>query len=341
MKAQSSKPQHVAVVGATGAVGQEMLKILAEREFSIASLKLIASPGSAGKTVEFCGQKYTLLAPSPEVFEGVQIALFSAGASIAKEWAPIAASKGALVIDNSSAFRQDADVPLVVPEVNADALRHIPRRIVANPNCSTIQLVVALKPLHQAFGLKQVVVSTYQAISGKGARALDEFEQQVRDDLAGNTPTHRILPGVLAFNVLCDWSHGADGWSEEERKMVFETRKIMGLVELSVSPTTVRVPVRNGHSESVWARFESIVSRPSVIDCLRGAPGVVVLEESAAGRHPQPRDASGTDPVYVGRIREDESDKHAIQLFVVSDNVRKGAALNAIQIAELCVSAGL
>lgn len=332
----SEQKLHVAVVGATGAVGQEMLKILSQREFPIASIKLIASPNSVGKSVTFRGQQIPLIAASPEVFEGVQVALFSAGASIAREWGPIAASKGALVIDNSSAFRQDVDVPLVVPEVNESALANIPRKIVANPNCSTIQMVVALKPLHDRFGLEQVVVSTYQAISGKGARALDEFEQQVRDDFAGKSPTNRVLPGVLAFNVLCDWSHDADGWSEEERKMVFETRKIMGMPGLSVSPTTVRVPVRNGHSESVWARFAKPITRQAAIECLSGARGVQVMSESGAAKHPQPRQASGSDAVYVGRIREDANDHHVLQMFVVGDNVRKGAALNAIQIAEHC-----
>jgi aspartate-semialdehyde dehydrogenase len=328
------KPQHVAVVGATGAVGQEMLRVLAQRKFPLASLRLIASPASAGRVVHFDGNDYTLVAASREAFEGVDLALFSAGASISREWGPVAASMGALVVDNSSAFRQDPEIPLVVPEVNAHALSNNPRRIVANPNCSTIQMVVALEPLHKAFGLEQVIVSTYQAISGKGARALDEFDQQTRDVAAGKTPTHSVLPGILAGNLLCDWKHTDDGWSEEERKMVLETRKIMGLPELAVSPTTVRVPVRNGHSESVWARFAKPVSRNAVIEVLRGAPGVTVVSESGPGLHPQPRAASGLDDVFVGRIREDASNSHAIQLFVVSDNVRKGAALNAVQIAE-------
>lgn len=328
------KQLSVAVVGATGAVGQEMLRVLAQRRFPLANLRLIASPASAGKTVRFDGKDYTLIAASREAFEGVDLALFSAGASVSREWGPVAASMGALVVDNSSAFRQDPEIPLVVPEVNAHALVDNPRRIVANPNCSTIQMVVALEPLHKAFGLEQVVVSTYQAISGKGARALDEFDQQARDLAAGNEPSHAVLPGILAGNLLCDWKHGDDGWSEEERKMVFETRKIMGLPKLPVSPTTVRVPVRNSHSESVWARFAKPITRNAAIEVLRGAEGVTVVTESAPGAHPQPRAASGLDAVFVGRIREDASDPHAIHLFVVSDNVRKGAALNAVQIAE-------
>jgi aspartate-semialdehyde dehydrogenase len=328
------KPLNVAVVGATGAVGQEMLRVLSQRKFPIASLRLIASPASAGKTVHFDGKDHTLIAASREAFEGLDLALFSAGASVSREWGPIAASMGALVVDNSSAFRQDPEIPLVVPEVNAHALANNPRRIVANPNCSTIQMVVALEPLHKAFGLEQVVVSTYQAISGKGARALDEFDQQSRDIASGKEPSHAVLPGILAGNLLCDWKHSDDGWSEEERKMVFETRKIMGLPDLAVSPTTVRVPVRNSHSESVWARFAKPVSRAAAIEVLRSAEGITVVSESGPGAHPQPRSASGLDAVFVGRIREDASDPRALHLFVVSDNVRKGAALNAVQIAE-------
>jgi|LNFM01.1.fsa_nt_gb aspartate-semialdehyde dehydrogenase len=328
------RPQNVAVVGATGAVGHEMLRVLAQRAFPLASLRLIASPASAGKKVAFDGKEHTLVAPSREAFSGLDLALFSAGASVAREWGPVAAELGALVVDNSSAFRQDPEIPLVVPEVNAHALADNPRRIVANPNCSTIQMVVALAPLHRVFGLEQVVVSTYQAISGKGARALDEFDAQERDLAAGREPTHSVLPGVLAQNLLCDWKHGDDGWSEEERKMVFETRKIMGLPSLPVSPTTVRVPVRNAHSESVWARFSRPVTRAEALEVLRGAEGVTVQADSGPGLHPQPRLASGRDDVFVGRVREDASDKRALHLFVVSDNVRKGAALNAVQIAE-------
>lgn len=328
------KPQHVAVVGATGAVGQEMLRVLAQRQFPLASLRLIASPGSAGKTVTFDGHTHTLLAPSRESFAGLDLALFSAGASVAREWGPIAAELGALVVDNSSAFRMDEDIPLVVPEVNAHALENNPRRIVANPNCSTIQMLVALQPLHQAFGLAQIVVSTYQAISGKGARALAEFEAQARDIAEGREPSHAVLPGILAGNVLSDWKHTADGWSEEEQKIVAETRKILSMPTLPVSPTTVRVPVRNGHSESVWARFDKPVTREAALEVLRAAPGLVVMSDVGPGAHPQPRLVSGRDEVYVGRVRQDASDPKALHLFVVGDNVRKGAALNAVQIAE-------
>jgi aspartate-semialdehyde dehydrogenase len=328
------KPQRVAVVGATGAVGQEMLRVLAQRAFPLAELRVIASPGSAGRAVAFEGRTVTLREASRESLAGLDLALFSAGASVARTWGPVAAELGALVIDNSSAFRRDEDVPLVVPEINAHALAHAPRRIVANPNCSTIQLVLALAPLHRAWGLESVVVSTYQAISGKGARAVEELDRQVRDDLEGRAVTHAVLPGTLAGNVLCDWAHDEGGWSEEERKMVFETRKILELPGLHVAPTTVRVPVRNGHSEAVWARFSQPVSRAAVIEMLARAPGVRVSSEYGPGAHPQPRQVSGQDDVFVGRVREDASDPRAVHLFVVGDNVRKGAALNAVQIAE-------
>jgi aspartate-semialdehyde dehydrogenase len=328
------KPQRVAVVGATGAVGQEMLRVLAERAFPLAELRLIASPGSAGRTVSFRGEALTLRAPSRESLAGLDLALFSAGASVARAWGPVTAELGALVVDNSSAFRRDEDVPLVVPEINAHALAHNPRRIVANPNCSTIQMVLALAPLHRAFGLESVVVSTYQAVSGKGARALEELDRQLREDVDGRPITHAVLPGPLAGNVLCDWSHDEGGWSEEERKMVFETRKILDLPELHVAPTTVRVPVRNGHSEAVWARFARPVTRAAAIELLSRAPGVRVSSAYGPGAHPQPREVSGQDDVFVGRVREDASDPRAIHLFVVGDNVRKGAALNAVQIAE-------
>jgi aspartate-semialdehyde dehydrogenase len=328
-------PKHVVVVGATGAVGQEMLRVLAQRRFPLASLKLVASAKSAGRTITYQHREYTLHAPSREVFRGADLALFSAGASVSREWGLVAAEAGALVVDNSSAFRMEPDVPLVVPEVNAHALAHRPRNIIANPNCSTIQMLVALKPLHDAAGLEHIVVSTYQAISGKGARALAELESQVRQDLAGETPTHEVLPGVLAFNVLCDWKHEPSGYSEEESKVIAETRKIMGLPRLHVSPTTVRVPVRNGHSESVWARFARPISRDEAIALLRRAPGVKVMEGIGPGVHPQPRQISGQDDVWVGRVRQDPDDPHALAMFVVGDNVRKGAALNAVQIAEV------
>jgi aspartate-semialdehyde dehydrogenase len=325
---------NVVVVGATGAVGHEMLNVLTQRAFPVGELRLVASARSAGQRLTFQGREHTLVAPSPEVFEGAQLALFSAGASVSREWGPVAVSRGCLVVDNSSAFRMDPDVPLVVPEVNGHRIPAPPRGIVANPNCSTIQMLVALSPLHHAAGLEHVVVSTYQAISGKGARAVDEFHAQQRAIAAGDAPPTAVLPGVLAGNLLCDWKHDASGYSEEELKMIAESRKIMELPGLRLSPTCVRVPVANAHSESVWARFSREISRDEALALLRAAPGVVVDDRVGPGQHPQPRDVSGRDAVHVGRVRQDPDDPRALSLWVVGDNLRKGAALNAVQVAE-------
>ena len=325
-------PLHVVVVGATGAVGQEMLRVLEQRDFPVKSLRAVASARSAGGAVRFKHETFPLVTASPEVFEGADLALFSAGASVSREWGPVAASKGCLVVDNSSAWRMDDNVPLVIPEVNAHRITR--RGIIANPNCSTIQMLVALKPLHDAATLEHIVVSTYQAISGKGARAVDEFEQQVKALHTGETPPVSVLPGVLAGNLLSDWKHDASGYSEEELKMVAESRKILELPHLHVSPTCVRVPVRNAHSESVWARFARPITRDEALAVLRKAEGVVLDDAVGPGRHPQPRNVSGDDPVHVGRVRQDPGDPRALSLWVVGDNLRKGAALNAVQIAE-------
>lgn len=327
-------PMDVVLVGATGAVGQEMLRVLEQRAFPVRRLRVVASPRSAGGTVTFRGQPLTLQAPSASVFEGAAVALFSAGSSIAREWGPVGAAAGCLVVDNSSAFRMDDDIPLVVPEVNGHRIPRSGGAIVANPNCSTIQMLMALKPLHDLAGLEHVVVSTYQAISGKGARAVDEFEQQQRAVHEGAVPPVKILPGVLANNLLADWKHEPSGFSEEELKIVAESKKILELRGLRMSPTCVRVPVRNAHSQSVWARFGRPVSRAEAIACLRSAPGVVVDDRIGPGLHPQPREVSGTDDVAVGRVRQDLDDPNALSLWVVGDNLRKGAALNAVQIAE-------
>lgn len=325
-------PMDVVLVGATGAVGQEMLRVLEQRAFPVRRLRVVASAKSAGGTVTFKGQPLTLEPPSPAVFEGAKVALFSAGASVAREWGPVAAKAGCLVVDNSSAFRMDADIPLVVPEVNGHRL---PKSgIVANPNCSTIQMLLALKPLHELAGLEHVVVSTYQAISGKGARAVDEFEKQQAAIAAGQEPPVSILPGVLAGNLLSDWKHEDSGFSEEELKIVAESRKILELPSLRLSPTCVRVPVRNAHSQSVWARFRRPVTRDEALAALRKAPGVVVDDRIGPGLHPQPRQVSGGDVVAVGRVRRDLDDPQALSLWVVGDNLRKGAALNAVQVAE-------
>jgi aspartate-semialdehyde dehydrogenase len=265
----------------------------------------------------------------------VQIALFSAGGSVSREFAPIAAAAGAVVIDNSSAWRMDPDVPLVVPEVNLEAAEHRPKGIIANPNCSTIQMVVALKPLHDAARVKTIIVSTYQAAGGKGHAAVEELLAQARATLDGRAPEARVFPGQIAFNVLCDWKAGDADHSEEEWKMVNETRKIMGDPTIAVSPTTVRVPVVTGHSEAVHVQFHRPMKADEAKRLLRGAPGVVLMEEAyAPGKHPQPALAAGKDAVFVGRVRDDLAVPGAIDMFVVSDNLRKGAALNAVQIAE-------
>jgi aspartate-semialdehyde dehydrogenase len=325
----------VAVVGATGAVGREMLRTLEQRKFPVKSLVALASARTAGTQLPFAGGTVTVKELGPASFAGVDVALFSAGAGVSREYGPIAAQAGAVVIDNSSAWRMDPDVPLVVPEVNMAAAARRPKGIIANPNCSTIQMVVALKPLHDAARLKHVIVSTYQATSGKGHAAVEELKHQARAILEGRPHEAKVFPGAIAFNVLCDWKAGAGDYSEEEWKMVNETRKILGDSTIGVSPTAVRVPVVNGHSESVHAVFHRPMTAKEAKDLLRHAEGVVLVEEPyAPGNHPQPIQASGTDPVYVGRVRDDLAVPGAIDLWIVGDNLRKGAALNAVQIAE-------
>ncbi|HEY8090214.1 MAG TPA: aspartate-semialdehyde dehydrogenase [Polyangiaceae bacterium] len=325
----------VAVAGATGAVGREMLRILEQRRFPVKRLVALASKRSAGTKLPFAGGEVTVEEMGPKSFEGVQIALFSAGASVSREMSPIAAASGAVVIDNSSAWRMDPGCPLVVPEVNMAAAKDRPKGIIANPNCSTIQMVVALKPLHDAARVKAVIVSTYQATSGKGHAAAEELLAQARASLEGKALEGKVFPGTIAFNVLCDWKAGEQDYSEEEWKMVHETRKILGDPGIGVSPTTVRVPVVNGHSEAVHVQFHRPMTAVEAKSLLRNAPGVVLMEEAyAPGKHPQPLLAAGTDPVYVGRVRDDLAVPGAIDMFVVADNLRKGAALNAVQIAE-------
>ncbi len=325
----------VAVVGATGAVGREMLRVLEQRRFPVKRVVALASKRSAGQKIAFAGGEVIVEELTPRSFAGVQVALFSAGAGVSREYGPVAASAGAVVIDNSSAWRMDPEVPLVVPEVNMAAAARRPRGIIANPNCSTIQMVVALKPLHDAARLKHVVVSTYQATSGKGHAAVEELMAQARAVVEGRSPEARVFPDPIAFNVLCDWKPGEADYSEEEWKMVNETRKILGDPSIGVSPTTVRVPVVNGHAEAVHAQFHRPMRAEEAKRLLRDAPGVVLMEQPyAPGEHPQPAHASGTDPVYVGRVRDDLAVPGAINLFVVADNLRKGAALNAVQIAE-------
>jgi len=325
----------VAVVGATGMVGAEMLRVLEQRDFPVAELVPVASARSAGKTVIFKGIEHTVVEIAPEVFEGVDLALFSAGGGTSREWSPIAASKGALVVDNSSAFRADPECPLVVPEVNAAAAANRPKGIIANPNCSTIQMVVALKPLHDEGRLKRVVVATYQAISGSGATAVAAFEAQEQATARGGEVDKTKLSGQLSRNLLMHWTVDTEtGYQEEELKMVSETRKIFGDPDIAVSPTAVRVPVITAHSEAVTVETHRPITAARARELLSQAEGVVVVDDFVNGVYPQPIDAAGKDPVYVGRIRADVGNPGGIQMWVVSDNLRKGAALNAVQIAE-------
>ena len=325
----------VAVVGATGVVGQEMLRVLEQRQFPVTRLVPIASARSEGKSVAFRGGSYPIVPLREESFDDVQVALFSAGATISRQWCPVAAGRGALVIDNSSAWRMDPEVPLCVPEVNLDTARVRPRGIVANPNCSTIQLMVALKPIHDAARIRRIVVATYQAISGAGATAVASFEAQLRAYASGESVPQGSLPGQLAGSLLMSWKPDpATGYSEEEIKIIRETRRILNDETIRVSPTTVRVPVLTAHSEAVTIEAERPLSATMVRDLLRNAPGIELVDDFANGRYPTPLDAAGQDPVYVGRIRDDLGNPGGVQLWVVSDNLRKGAALNAVQIAE-------
>jgi aspartate-semialdehyde dehydrogenase len=321
----------VAVAGATGLVGRTILQVLEERAFPVAELLPLASARSAGKHLSFGGRAVEVSVLSGASFDGCDLAFFSAGASVSREYSPIAARHCAYVIDNSSAFRMDPKVPLVVPEVNAHELSGY-RGIVANPNCSTAQMVVALQPLHEAFGLRSVIVSTYQSVSGtgeKGVRALDhEVDTGVRT--AESPYQHPI-----AFNALPQvGDFDSEGWSGEEKKMIDETQKIMGLPDLHVVPTTVRIPVRVGHSESVYLRFRDEVDAARARRVLSNAPGIVVRDDPAAAEYPTALQCDGRDEVFVGRIRADPADNHALALWIVADNLRKGAATNAVQIAE-------
>ncbi|MDR4509841.1 MAG: aspartate-semialdehyde dehydrogenase [Candidatus Brocadiaceae bacterium] len=329
---------NVAVVGATGAVGMEFLKILESRKFRINELRLLASKRSAGKKMQFCGKEYLVQELTRNSFQGIEIALFSAGSGISKEFIPYAVGSGAVCIDNSSAFRMDDDVPLVVPEVNPqDIVRH--NGIIANPNCSTIQMVVVLKPIHDAARIKRVVVSTYQAVSGAGLKAIEELHKETASILAGKEEFQRkLFPHQIAFNVLPQIPQSnaflPNGYTSEEIKMVEETKKILGCKNIRVTATTVRVPVIHGHSESVNIETEKKISAAEARKILLKAAGVTVQDDPAQQLYPLASKAAGKDDVFVGRIREDESIETGINLWIVSDNLRKGAALNAIQIAE-------
>ena len=332
-----SKSVTVAVVGATGAVGEVMLSVLNERKFPAKQVIALASSRSAGGKVDFGNHKLTVGDLATFDPKGVDIALFSAGGSVSKEYAPKFAAAGAIVIDNSSAFRQDADVPLVVSEVNPDALNRIPRGIVANPNCSTMQLMCALAPIHRAVGITRINIATYQSVSGTGARALEELGKQTAAILSFQDPNPEVYPVQIAFNVI---PHGGDflenGYTSEEMKLVWETRKILDAPEIAVNATVVRVPVFYGHSEAVHIETRDKITAAQARALLEKAPGVTVVDEREPGGYPTPvTHASGQDPVFVGRIREDISHPHGLDMWVVSDNIRKGAALNAVQLAEL------
>jgi aspartate-semialdehyde dehydrogenase len=329
----------VAVVGATGAVGQEMIRSLEQRSFPIEKLVPLASERSHGKKVSFAGRSIPVEVLSPESFRGIDIALFSAGGTISKEFAPIAARSGAVVIDNSNAFRMDSDVPLVVPEVNAKAIDQIPqRRIIANPNCSTIQLVVALAPLHRRVPIKRVVVSTYQATSGAGKAAMDELSTQTKSHMSNGEVSSQVFPHQIAFNCIPHIDVFEDnGFTREEMKVIRETAKIMDDQSIAVTVTAVRVPVFHGHSEAVSVEFTGELKPEEAKEILESASGVMVVDDPSGARYPLAIHAEGTDPVYVGRIRQDNSVKYGLNMWVVADNLRKGAALNAVQIAELVI----
>jgi len=332
-----SRKYHVAVVGATGAVGREMLAVLEERDFPIESLTLLASARSAGKTLEFKKKSHRIKALQANSFEGIDIALFSAGGSVSSEFAPLAAASGCIVIDNSSAFRMDPDVPLLVPEVNPEAIAMVTRKnIIANPNCSTIQMVVALKPLHDFAHINRSVVSTYQAVSGAGQTAINELSEQTNAVFGLKEITPQKFPHQIAFNCIPQVDVFLEnGYTKEEMKMVNETKKIFDDDSIAVTATCVRVPVFNCHAESVNIETDEDISPAQARDLLSKAPGVVVVDDPQKLEYPLQVDAAGEDAVFVGRIRQDTTVPNGLNLWIVSDNLRKGAALNAVQSAEL------
>ncbi|MFH0989145.1 MAG: aspartate-semialdehyde dehydrogenase [bacterium] len=326
------KLQDVAIVGATGLVGRAMVRVLEERNFPVNKLVLLASERSAGKEIPFHGKSIRVEKLDPEKFKQMEFVLFSAGAAISKEYAPLAVKAGAVVIDNSSAFRMDQFVPLAVPEVNRrEIFKH--KGIIANPNCSTIQMVVVLKPLHDLFKIKRVVVSTYQSVTGAGNKAV----LQLQDELANRLPQEKKFPHPIAYNCLPHIDiFFDDGYTKEEVKMMEETKKIMG-ENIKVTATTVRVPVMGGHSESVNIEFEKHCTVQDVKAALAKAPGIILQDDPMNNIYPMPINSHDRDEVFVGRIRQDETVKHGINLWIVADNIRKGAATNAVQIAEALV----
>ena len=335
-----SKKFNIAAAGATGAVGETMLSILLERDFPVNNVYALASERSAGSKIDFGGKEITVGELASFDFNGVDIGLFSAGASVSDIHAPRAAEAGCIVVDNTSRFRYDDDIPLVVPEVNQDAIAQYSHRgIIANPNCSTIQMVVALKPIYDAVGIERINVCTYQAVSGTGKEAMDELATQTADLLNSKPVKCAVYPKQIAFNALPHIDAFQDnGYTKEEMKMIWETQKILADPAIRVNPTTVRIPVFYGHSEAVHIETESKITAAQARDLLQNAPGIQVIDECCDGGYPTAvTEAAGTDPVYVGRIREDISHPRGLNLWVVADNVRKGAALNSVQIAEILV----
>ena len=327
--------QHVAIAGATGAVGTEFLKLLEARDFPMKSIRLLASSRSAGSKLKFRGENLEVEELTPKSFKGIDIAFFSAGGSRSKEFAPHAVDSGAVVIDNSSAFRMDEKVPLVVPEINPkQAFEH--QGLIANPNCSTIQMVVALNPIHRAANIQRVVVSTYQAVSGAGASAMEELKQQLRAWANDEPMKQEVFPTQIAFNLFPHIDVFQDnGYTKEEMKMVHETQKIMNAPNMQISATCVRVPVLRAHSEAVWVETEKPISESEARELFEKEPGIVVQDERESGGYPTPWHITETQETYVGRIRKDISHPNGLTFWVVADQLYKGAALNAIQIAEV------
>lgn len=333
-----SKKYHVAIVGATGAVGIELLRVMERRDFPVADLRLLASPRSAGKSLEFRGQDFSIAALEQNSFAGIDLAFFSAGAGTAKQFAPIAQRAGAVVIDNSSAFRMDADVPLIIPEINPEDIRRH-RGMIANPNCTTAVALMALHPLHSAFGLRRVFASSYQAVSGSGSRAIEELKQQVEATVGGGQAVAHVYPHPIAFNVLPHVDSFLDtGYTREEMKMQNEGRKIMHLPDFRASVTCVRVPVYRAHSVAMSAEFERPVSLEAARAVLAKASGLDLIDEPLSDRYPTPLAAAGKDNCQVGRLRLDCALENGLGLWVSGDQLLKGAALNAVQIAELLES---
>jgi len=334
---------NVAIVGASGAVGQEFLRVLDEQNFPVDNLVLFGSTRSAGRTYAFKGKEYIVreLRDNPDDFKDIDIAFTSAGAGVSKQYADVITARGALMIDNSSAFRMDADVPLVVPEVNGDDAFDTPRNIIANPNCTTIQMVVALKAINDISPIRRVHVATYQAASGAGAAAMDELVEQYRQIGAGESATVKKFAHQLAYNVIPHIDVFMDnGYTKEEMKMYNETKKIMHAPDLDVSAMCVRVPVMRAHSEAIWVETESPVSVEQAREAFARAEGVVVVDAPMENKYPMPLDIAGNDPVYVGRIRHDLSNPNGLSFWVVGDQIKKGAALNAVQIAQYMLRKG-